>query len=431
MHTAIVDSYFDGSDEDVRPSSDMSISDEVASISSSRDNSLLDCAHVGREGGEIAHSEQLDGSVPSSPLRVNRATFGLYDTPLHSPTSKNANQDASGLKDVVEDVDDMIESFRQSVSSWEYLDREEDVPDLGRIARRGGVHAKDDNLVSHLVKSARPALAQRSYPETMEYLFDERAPSPQFEARSFRKDDDTSYSTPEIGVAIMSREDIARFESENADLHLVSVFSSSSESDHCDVEEDDDGSDDCHVPAPLSCEALVSPLTDDMPMAPDFELGDLSTSYDRLQSSLSKLRASHSPSRELGSSTSSSKLSLKPALRINSGFHSISTASSPSPPTPCSSLPPHSPAFMPSDWVAASSSCSRGSMSPRSPTFSTFPSTGAKVFHAHGKGGVSYHHYGTPPIPSFMHLTPNEPASTKQRSRGRLRQLFSRSSAKK
>lgn len=492
MHTAIVDSYFDGSDEDFRPTaSDRTSSiwdDAPISITSSRDFSLRDCAGVevldgrGEFGPYRQSSEQqqlvVEGNVVT-PLRVNRATFGVYDTPLGSPAAKSPSAsrdyyagkaDTSLLEDVVNDVNDTIEIFQHSGGSYGSADGDnddDDVPDLSKMARRGGLHAKDDNLVSHLVNSTRPTLALSSSPELTEYQFEARAPSPHFEALlSSRRDDEStsSYSTPDIGVAILSKEDLARLEYEfgneevlpaskfsfdseyeyrNEVVQPVSKFSFSSESDHYHVDEEEydneNGSDACDEPS------LISPLTDDMPTtpSPDFELCDLKSSYHRMTSSISKLRATHSPTRGssvsvrmvgedddlnyvldrgLGASTSSS---LKPALalRINSsGFHSISTASSPSPPTPCSSLPPHSPGFVvPGDW----------GMSPRSPTYSTFPSTTTRSLHTHGKagpGGISYT-YGTPAVPaSFFQMTPNEPASNK---RGRLRSFFSRGGAKK
>ncbi|KLO06434.1 hypothetical protein SCHPADRAFT_946086 [Schizopora paradoxa] len=561
MHTAIVDSYFDGSDED---GPGCQRAELAVKVSSSSPASSL--------------------PTPTTPLRVNRETFGVYDaTPVQSPRrARNDVGQSALLEGVVEDVDTTMEMFRPGEEeeieeeggfwsdSIEDEDDEEEEGDVGEVVdlgrnrsrtRRGGLlHAREEGFVDYLVTSTRPTFAPRFGSSSLQFstdyrLADERMPSPPPSrwdtSRSLSHRTSSSWgsfsacagmsgtSTPPppqdvgygmgIGEAILSREDIARFEDEMArseecydggcgydgfEAHPRSKFSISSESDHYHGEDRFGGfyndAEDNNANAILDEVPLVSPLTDEdeddvPPVTPEFDLalglGDLSSSYDRLTSSLSKLRASHSPSRRVGSggegllgfgsSTSSSNMSsatsglsssyltsstrsrLKPALRITSGVtlaHSLLSSSSgsgtggsntPSPPTPCSSLPPCSPALfgVPADWgvgvgvgvgVSAQENLLGMGMAPRSPTYSVFPSSvslaSARTAHAHAQGngkaggaggGFGYTYtYGTPPVPSFLQLTPNDSSSTSASTaagnggggnkRGRLRKLFGR-----
>lgn len=474
MHTEIVDAYLDDDEDSVSGASVESSVDDKSSTSTAEhpDEQRSSFGHT------IPQSVECDAwNGRGSSSRANRATFGLFDSPTkestfgstvaHASRFLSRESDSSCLEDVVDDVNDMIESFRPSLDSSEsFACRGHHPQSEGKRARRGGFYAREDNAVNLIVNASRPNLTRR--PSSAFAVFDEDvdyneriSPVPSSVVGGLLRSDERSRSSdsPEIGVAILSREEIALLESEieSAEAHLKSAFSSSSESDYYDPDDgrEEDVSADLHdSPFTLPCRPFVVPFPDDRDVpstpSPDFELGDLSSSFDRLQSSLSKLRATHSPSRERSvdlyatmrtsaSASTSMSMSLKPALRIlsTSGANSINSSSTgtgtPSPSTPSSLLPPPSPGFAPGQWGMGVGEWGAHRQSvPMSPTMTTFSSS--RTIHVVNKDDAattcpfpSYGPYGTPPVPSFMHLTPNESAQSKQRRRGRFRSLFSRS----
>lgn len=431
MHVKIFDSYRD--DGEPLPTLASGNEDVESHIPLSSPVSTLWTANSDRaEGTEEPEERPTDFGAAGqneaqSPVEMaNRGTFGYYDTPMvrdcRSRRGCNAvyayayipesEVDLQEWRNNCEDYDEDVPEAQVSVDLSDVLARSDSAPftnDLliaeelpcanadssslyGRPSSDFMVYGDDDDMDARAFLAPRMA-ASDSESDRPISCYSSSLSEPGSSSAS-----EASMSSVAIGVAIIPPGQLAQLNMYNE----RSAFSISS----CELEDDLDG-----TPTTVACSSPVQAR-----LQRDFDIGDLSTSFDRLQTGLARTEELEDFSDyDVLSRPSAIPCVLKPALHIESDT-SISSTEFPSPTETCVASPyqPFSPK-------------SRMGMTTPDWKYSRMETFVGPYCHGRG-GGVSESTDDSDvqdSVSSFMHMTPNEPPP-KKRSRVRLRQLLSR-----
>ena len=429
LHARIFDSYreeterlaareFDDEDMD----SQLPTSSPISSGHTARpeipevDEDEFDC------GGSVIGQDEVQTPVDL----VNRGTFGYYDGPMvrNSRSRRGINavyayayvpQSDEHLQDWCQDDDeDLFPETKDTFDMGDTLQCSDSTPFTQELLVAEELPCVNDDASS--LNGGRPSsdfmvYADDEMPERRQFLASNSAVSDSESDRpnswysssvsdvaTSSSASNASASSVAIGVAILSPEQIARITFVNE----RSAFSISS----CELssEEDVEG-----TPTTIACSSPVQGRVER-----DFEIGDLSTSSDRLQSGLSMSGGSNDALRyDVPVRPSVIPSVLKPALHIESDASTASSSTElPSPTETCVSSPyrtfsPKSRTLTTPDWKRPRKEFYRDGL--------------------YGGGGVSSTDESSvqDSVTSFMNMTPNEPPKKKQ-SRVRLRQLLSR-----